>query len=264
MNDRPTQLALRELRAHLARPATLAALAGVSAVLAIAGPFGTDTSLRAVPRLLYWAGLVAAAYALGYTVSAWMRARGGAWPPGWRLALTGTLTGCGTLLLVIAVNRAAFGDWTGVADLPGLLVPVFAIAFIVSAVAEVLGRHLAAGSNGADPGATPTPAAPPPILARLPLDRRGALLALSVEDHYVRVRTVRGEELVLMRLSDAMREVGDTPGAQVHRSHWVAFAAVAAARRERGRAVLTLTDGTEIPVSRARLAEVRAAGLLPG
>ncbi len=52
---------------------------------------------------------------------------------------------------------------------------------------------------------------PPAILSRLPVDRRGPLVALSAEDHYVRVTTAAGETLVLMRLGDAMREAADVP-----------------------------------------------------
>jgi hypothetical protein len=37
-------------------------------------------------------------------------------------------------------------------------------------------------------------------------------VALSVEDHYVRVRTTRGEEMILMRLSDAIRETAPETG----------------------------------------------------
>lgn len=69
--------------------------------------------------------------------------------------------------------------------------------------------------------------------------------------------------MVLMRLSDAMKETGNIPGAQVHRSHWVAFKAVTAARREGDRAILTLSSGVDIPVSRANLSKVKEAGLLP-
>ena len=43
-----------------------------------------------------------------------------------------------------------------------------------------------------------------------------------MEDHYVRVFTDAGESLILLRLSDAMAEVRDVPGLQIHRSHWVA------------------------------------------
>nr|WP_255553731.1 LytTR family DNA-binding domain-containing protein [Maritimibacter sp. DP1N21-5] len=115
-------------------------------------------------------------------------------------------------------------------------------------------------------GALPSDATPQPprILSRVPIDKRGRLYALSVQDHYVEVITDKGSELVLLRLADAMGEVGTTPGLQVHRSHWVATGAVAAAKRDGAKAVLTLQDGRDIPVSRTYLPAVKEAGLLPG
>jgi DNA-binding LytR/AlgR family response regulator len=89
------------------------------------------------------------------------------------------------------------------------------------------------------------------------------LVALTVEDHYVRVRTTQAESMLLMRLSDAIREVGDTPGARVHRSHWVAFAQVRSAVRKGDRVLLTMVTGDQIPVSRANVARIKEAGLLP-
>nr|WP_255552328.1 LytTR family DNA-binding domain-containing protein [Maritimibacter dapengensis] len=101
------------------------------------------------------------------------------------------------------------------------------------------------------------------ILDRLPIEKRGPLISLSVQDHYVEVATTKGTELVLLRLSDAMAEVGDTPGLQVHRSHWIATGAVKSARRDGARAILTMADGRDIPVSRTYLPAIKEAGLLP-
>ena len=56
----------------------------------------------------------------------------------------------------------------------------------------------------------------------LPMERRGALIAISAEDHYVRITTIRESDFVLMRLSDAVEEVGATQGLQIHRSYWIA------------------------------------------
>ena len=103
----------------------------------------------------------------------------------------------------------------------------------------------------------------PALLDRLPFDKRGPLLALSVSDHYVEVRTSKGHELLLMRLSDAIRETAPEPGLQIHRSHWVAKSAVQSARRDGARAFLTLIDGTEVPASRTYLPALKEAGLLP-
>ena len=122
------------------------------------------------------------------------------------------------------------------------------------------GPSSAPDSRGAD---RPSPASAPPrpaILDRLPAGKRGPLIRLEVQDHYVMVSTTNGNELLLMRLGDAIRETEPVDGLQVHRSHWVARDGVADVIREpgkNGRTVLRTTDGAEIPVSRGNLAEVR-------
>lgn len=83
-----------------------------------------------------------------------------------------------------------------------------------------------------------------------------------MQDHYVEVATSRGKTLVLMRLGDAMRETGATPGIQVHRSHWVALAAVARAHKASGKVTLELSNGAIVPVSRSFMPAVREAGLV--
>jgi hypothetical protein len=91
----------------------------------------------------------------------------------------------------------------------------------------------------------------PKFLERLPLKLRGAeVWAVEAEDHYLRLHTSKGQDLILMRLSDAVAELDGIEGAQVHRSWWVARDAIADARRGDGRATLTLKDGSEVPVSR--------------
>jgi DNA-binding LytR/AlgR family response regulator len=109
--------------------------------------------------------------------------------------------------------------------------------------------------------ASPSGAAPPRFLERLPVKLRGAeIFAVEAEDHYLRLHTSKGQDLILMRMSDAVAELEGLEGAQVHRSWWVAKAAVADARRGDGRATLTLKDGAQVPVSRAYAKALRASG----
>lgn len=136
------------------------------------------------------------------------------------------------------------------------LLELFGVVTLIAGVVEIGSFMLRTG-----PGTGAT--APPTVLARLPLEKRGALIALSAEDHYVRVTTTAGTELVLMRLSDAMAEVGQTQGLQVHRSHWVAQDQVIKVTRIGDRGELTLSDGSTCPISRGFMPAVRAAGLLP-
>ena len=84
---------------------------------------------------------------------------------------------------------------------------------------------------------------------------------MSSEDHYLRIHTSRGEELILMRLADAVRELDGAAGVQVHRSWWVAKGGVADAKRDNGKLVLVLKSGTEVPVSRTYLTAAKEAGL---
>lgn len=100
------------------------------------------------------------------------------------------------------------------------------------------------------------------LLERVRPERRGALLAVKAEGHYLQVYTDAGSDLILYRLSDALLELGGEDGAQVHRSWWVAARALAP-QRHRDR--LVLTNGVEVPVSRSfRVAARQRGWLTPG
>lgn len=101
----------------------------------------------------------------------------------------------------------------------------------------------------------------PKFLERLPLKLRGAeVWAVEAEDHYLRLHTSKGQDLILLRLADAISELEGIEGMQVHRSWWVARDAIADARRADGRATLTLKDGSEVPVSRTYAGLLRERG----
>lgn len=256
VNDACPHSALRQLRRQFRHPATLSILAAVIFLLTLMGPFGTDRSLGAAMRCLYWTALVLGTFCAGSIASAIAGRLADRLAQ--RILVAGLLTGSAAIVVVFTLNAVVFGYVPTAGSALRTGARVLAIGFVVTAVIQVVFHEL-------DRSRPPAPdqQAPPPILERLPLDKRGSLLALSVEDHYVRVRTSRGAEMLLMRLSDAMRETGGVQGAQVHRSHWVAWGAVEAARREGDRAILTLKDGSAVPVSRANLAVIREAGLLP-
>jgi hypothetical protein len=253
VNGGPSQTALREMRRHFLSPVTLFVLGAVVAVLTLVGPFGTDESLTPGFRALYWMSVVAATYMAGFAVDAALRPR-----LSHRVAtiVNPLLMGVAITLTVIGVNLLLIGRLPGGPGWAGDVLTIYVIAVIVSAAMQAVVTALFRREAGSGIG---TPA----ILDRLPLDKRGALVALSVEDHYVRVRTTKGEEMILMRLSDAIRETAPEPGLRVHRSHWVATGRVTAARRDGDRAILTMAHGGDIPVSRSHIPAVKEAGLLP-
>lgn len=92
--------------------------------------------------------------------------------------------------------------------------------------------------------------APPRLLQRLEPCLHGRLWSISVRDHYVDIRTEKGKVSLLMRFSDAMSEAEPEPGAQVHRSHWVAWEAVEKVERDGAKMRLWLRSGEAVPVSR--------------
>lgn len=251
MNDTEPQSTFREWRAHLGQPSALGIMIGVAAILTLIAPFDMRGVMGPVQGFVYWAVVVATTYSIGFITNGVLRTRvPTARPKLARIAISGFVTGIGVVVCVGIINWIALSFVPRGTDLAMFLANTFAIAFIVAFIFNALMDRDDA-------------LRPPSLLDRIPLDKRAPLVALSVQDHYVRIRTLKGEEVILMRLSDAMREVGDTAGVQVHRSHWIATAQVASAVRKGDGAVLTMATGDIIPVSRTNIAAIREAGLLP-
>jgi DNA-binding LytR/AlgR family response regulator len=117
----------------------------------------------------------------------------------------------------------------------------------------------------ASPPTRAEPATPPrrvAFLDRLPSRLGRELLCLEMEDHYVRAHTEAGSDLILMRMRDAVAELDGLPGLQVHRSWWVAEAAVAGHKRNGRQLSVSLKNGLEAPVARSAEPAVKAAGWL--
>jgi hypothetical protein len=252
------QLTLRELRGLYSNLRALAVMAIVGVLLGFAGPFGTFEILPLAGRIAYWVAIVFLTYGSGYGLALLGDRLWGKGRPTWqRVVIQIVPAGLGTSVVMGLLNVAVFGvDDIAWGPLMVLVAQSFAISAAVVAVSFLSARPVIS------PDPTPSPATPPPILERVPLAQRGALLALSVEDHYVDIVTERGKTLVLMRLADAIREAGDVPGLQIHRSHWVATGAVVKAHRSEGKVTLELSNGMRLPVSRGYLPAAKQAGLV--
>ena len=109
------------------------------------------------------------------------------------------------------------------------------------------------------PGDPAIPATPL-LFEKLPEELGRDLICLQAQDHYVEATTTRGTAQVLMRLSDAERDLTGFDGLRVHRSWWVNLDHVTdMARTENGGTELTTTNGMVIPVSRGQKAALREA-----
>ncbi len=235
-------------------PFVLGALAGL--LLAYLAPFGSDKA-DVYRRFFYWPGVVVGGTLLGIVVSAGV---GAAFDrdqrrPIMTTALTAAIMTPPTALLVSAATRAVFGGQ--LMPYLALLGPVFLLSLAMTGL-----NHLA---NRSTRPVAAAPEAEPEVvvrfLERLPPRLRGAdLHAVEAEDHYLRLHTSRGSDLILLRLADAIAELEGVDGAQTHRSWWVAKAAVQDVRRGDGRAVLILPAGVEAPVSRSFAPALRDRG----
>jgi len=230
-----------------------------AAATAFLGGIGAFETGNAAPWTLYsyWAILMFAGGALG----AWMidgldAHRGfGRHPVVQALALLLAVSAAMTPMVWVLSGLALNGSWDPMRMRylwPQVL--IVATAFLALQVFAERGLARAAAAGGSAPRR-------PKLFDRLPLRLQGAALeAIEAEDHYLRLHTDRGSALVLMRLSDAVAELGGLEGSRTHRSWWVARDAVTGAARGRGRATLRLKSGLEVPVSRTYAPLLRRDG----
>ncbi|NKX44179.1 LytTR family DNA-binding domain-containing protein [Roseicyclus persicicus] len=251
----------------------LVAWLAATVVVALIGPFTTYLSFTFAERLAYWGTLIGGAILVAEAVRAVTgRVFGDE-------SLSSDLAGALVLALVLgpaiwAVNLLLYGfDVAGLFWLAEHVVVVLAVCLCIVLVRDQLrrSRDRAAARQPAPPAPMPDVelSAPVPEPERRPgfLDRvegvpEGRLLRVSADDHYLHVVTTAGCGRILMRFRDALEELEALPGHRIHRSHWVAEGAILRIRAEGRRHLAELGDGTALPVSRAYLDDLRAAGLL--
>lgn len=244
----------------------LAIALSVGAFLALSGAFVREDAPLGL-RLAYWlpmmgigalwGGLVASAFFQDDAPAAEMKDA-----PAYRLwlrCLWAALTMAAPFAgLVWLATWLAFGHQIPLGGLPYLFGSVFVLSLAMTVLNTLVESRRQAMRLLSAVQAPPRPVR---FLERLPPRLRGAdLYAIEAQDHYLRLHTSRGQDLILMRLGDAIDELQGLEGAQVHRSWWVARAAVEDVRRGDGRAVLTLTGSVEVPVSRTYSRQLRSAG----
>lgn len=232
----------------------------VSVLVGLTGPLGTFATMAVPLRLVYWTLLLAGAPPVAAVcrraLRRWLRGLG-VWV---RASITSAVFSCIYTPLIYAL--------TVTLEHRGLAVSVSGwmlwVAVFLSSITETAIWRLTRPTQAAPvaPEATELPEdprpAPPRLFARLPAAVQAPVISVSVRDHYVVVTTAAGQASVLMRFADAITELDGVAGMQVHRSHWVADAAVQGLERRGGRVFIALTGGREVPVSRSYLEPVTA------
>lgn len=251
----------------------LAAMTVIGVFLAIIGPFGSIAA-PLPERLVTWIGFALLGYACYrpmQSVATWGERTLAL--PRWGMLAAAVLVGTVPMTFaVIAINTLPSGGlrWPGLDGAMGTYFSVLVIGAAVTLLFNLVqtpspALQVAPAQAEAPVTVTvpvPVPAPVPlsnPLLDQLPADLGSDIIALEMEDHYVRVHTALGSALVLMRLRDAMALVTAIEGMQVHRSWWVARAAVEDAIRDGRNLRLKLARGIEAPVARAKIADLKDA-----
>lgn len=247
------QSTLRELQVFLRSQRFWGTFAAIVLIFAVTGPYGTMDRMAFGERLGYWLALHAVAWAIAILCAVMAeRLLRGIIASMFSRMMTGSLAAALPIGFAIGLVDYAFtGESTTLES--GLHPALFAVPlcalFCLLTYMTMHEKIAEAAVPENTPGAS--------ILDRLKPHNRGPLLRLSVQDHYTEVVTARGRELVLLRFADALKETATTPGLRVHRSHWVADAHVENLKRDNGKLLILTRDGTEIPVSRSYVEEVR-------
>ena len=149
----------------------------------------------------------------------------------------------------------------GLAHFMGLFLQVFLVGLIVTLISSQFHKNIQSENQKSlktaskiKPGRT--------FLNRLPHQLGDELYCFVMEDHYLKIYTSKGEHMLLMRMKDALVELADYDGLQVHRSWWVARDAVERVKKQSRSTFLVLNNGLEVPVSRTYLAKIKEAGLM--
>jgi hypothetical protein len=248
-------------------------IAAVAAVfMTITGALGTDAAPVST-RFLFWivvmesGALIAMGIEVG--VTAWGKLVDRPW-------LQSVLVAFGIavpLSLIVSAMRSIVFDMPMIS--PSGLVILFGYVFFVSMIMTAIGVLMSrANTSPSDiesnrgafddvspPDAENTTGKDSRFRDRLPPHlQEAALYAVQSEDHYLRVHTDRGEAMILHRLSDAIAELSAIEGRQVHRSWWVAKAAIQSVRKADSKIEFILTNDLTVPVSRTTAPALRKAG----
>ncbi len=225
-------------------------IAGI--VLTITGPYNT-INLPLHWRFIYWTGLCFAG-CLGAMAAEPILSKAGIKAPRISIVVLQSILAS----IVVTTFLIAFEMFQTRPIRIGNIAKVFFYVWVIGITITGIAHLTEASSNNKN---MTERSERPSIFERLkPQLRSGTIYALSAEDHYVRVITSNGEDLILMRLSDAIKELGALKGLQVHRSWWVAEGGVKFASKANNKISLELHSGQIAPVSRSNTKSVKEAG----
>jgi hypothetical protein len=234
----------------------LAVGAAIGVFMAMVGPYGSYFNGPLPPRIFHFV----ACFWVGTLIFGVLQRLAVTWAsrvgiPVWLAVGAALLAGC--------VPLAAFVGWLATTLWPflhGRIAPLewYGQCVVLSGPVltfVIVRRELAARAS---------PSRVPVVRPVVPAAAAEAVLCLRMEDHYVRVHTAGGSRLVSGPFERVIAGLGGVEGMRVHRSWWVARAAVVGVVADGRNLRLALRGDLSAPVSRASVARLREAGWLAG
>ena len=235
-------------------------LAAIGLLMGFLGPFASERA-PLVGRYVYWMICMVGGGVVGFMADDLLSRRlAASWA---RVALVSVLATPPVSMLVLTTEHLLMGARFGAGDYQRLLWQVWPILLAVLMVRTLAWRRPPARIETRTIVAPPLPEAEAVFRRRLSAKRRGArLIAIEAHDHYLKVHTDAGEELITLRFADALNELALAHGWRVHRSWWVAADAVEGVRWRRGAGEVRLVGGLTTPVSRTYAPKLKEVGWL--
>lgn len=238
--------------------AELVLLLAMGLFMGAIGPYGTAV-LPPLQSYVYWIACIVGGGLIGIAIDETLGPRaGGSWR---RLVLTSLAMTPAVTWLVILVGHVVAGHSIRVPRYLTLTWQVFIICVPVMALRALVWRRPRTVIETRIVIAPPLPESEAVFRRRLSARRRGArLIAIEADDHYLRVHTDAGSELVTASFASALEELAGAHGFRTHRSWWVAADAIETVRWRRGLGEARLAGDLVVPVSRTHAPAVKAAG----
>lgn len=220
-------------------------------ILTVMAPYGTQ-ALSLIPRTAYWIGFCISGGLGAVSVDYYIRKH----RPELSLVQKAFWQSLGATLTVSVLLLGLIQILNGTIPLSYYsLIPVkiWIISFLICGIDLSIKRNMKSAHQNSIPS----------LLSKLKPELQSAdIYALSSEDHYVRVHTSNGDDLIYMRLKDAITEIFPLPGLSPHRSWWVAKDGFNEITRNNGKHQIILKNNRAAPVSRSKLSSLNKAGWL--
>ena len=236
-----------------------AIMLGIIALFVVVGPFGTFDSMPFAARAIYWPSTMLGSWLIAVFVIAVVVA----------VVKTPSLPMITKMMIAAILASLPIGTWNWLAArgfFPGLagnfdLLRMILFSLPMTVIFSLISYYVLRDQFD-EPEIETISTRPNLLMERLSFKTRGPVISMSMQDHYIEVTTTKGAELILMRMADAVSELSDTKGVQVHRSHWVNPEFVTDSIRENGQHFIVMKTGAKFPVSRSYVDAAKQAGLI--